>query len=114
MTTDADASREDLEGRQLQATVLGSLPNEMFRLRLDDGREVTAHAAQNLRMSYVRLVPGDVVLIDLSPFDPNKARIRKLQKQHRTQQQPTTTPRATPSPKLSQIDQPHSNREILP
>ena len=65
----------------LQATVIGSLPNEMFRLRLDDGREVTAHAAKNLRMSYVRLVAGDVVRIDLSPFDPNRARIRELLKQ---------------------------------
>ena len=86
MTSDADASREDLDPKSgVQATVIGSLPNEMFRLRLDDGREVTAHAAKDLRMSYVRLVPSDVVLIDLSPFDPNKARIRKLLKQQRTQ-----------------------------
>ncbi|MCA8950894.1 MAG: hypothetical protein KDE27_15425 [Planctomycetes bacterium] len=81
-----------------EATVIGRLPNEMFRLRLEDGREVDAHAAQNLRMAYVRLVPSDVVAIEISPFDPNKARIvRLLRQQHlRRQQQPTPTPRTEP------------------
>lgn len=95
MTQPAEVRREDLE-----ATVIGSLPNAMFRLRLQDGREVTAHAAHNLRMAYVRLVAGDVVAIDLSPFDPDKARIRRLLKQHRQKQQPATPiRRAEPSTK---------------
>lgn len=100
MNEPAEAAREDL-----QATVIGSLPNEMFRLRLQDGREVTAHAAQNLRMAYVRLVAGDVVTIDLSPFDPNKARITKLLKKRIQQQQPTL-PVNEPKPTTSRENQP--------
>jgi translation initiation factor IF-1 len=70
------------------ATVLANLTNAMFRLQLACGREVVAHAAQDLRMAFTRLLPGDRVLVEVSPFDPNKARIcRRLA----TTQQPTTT-----------------------
>ena len=92
MTTEADEPSRDATGeRQLPeqgqlATVLASLPNGMFRLRLTDDREVVAHAAQDLRMALARLLPGDLVIVDVSPFDPNKARIRRLSKsQHRPQ-----------------------------
>ena len=94
MTTRADEPSRDATGnRQLpdegqQATVLASLPNGMFRLRLPDDREVVAHAAQDLRMALARLLPGDLVVIDVSPFDPNKARIRRLLKSQRTTRQP--------------------------
>lgn len=101
MSEAAEPEREDpldLQATDPQATVIGSLPNEMFRLRLDDGREVDAHAAKNLRMAYVRLLTGDVVAIDLSPFDPNKARIKKLLKQTQTQQQPKHTSSTEPNP----------------
>lgn len=97
----------DVEGAPsepaVQATVIGRLPNEMFRLRLQDGQQVDAHAAKNLRMAYVRLVPGDVVEIDRSPFDPDKARIiriRKLKHQQQAghqQNSNTTPPSATES-----------------
>jgi len=57
------------------ATVAAALPNELFRLRLEDGSECVAHVAGNLRMGFTRLVPGTVVRIERSPFDPTKARI---------------------------------------
>ncbi|HEB53653.1 MAG TPA: translation initiation factor IF-1 [bacterium] len=61
-----------------RATVLESLTNGMFRLQMNDGRTVVAHVAKDLRMARSRLLPGDQVLIDVSHFDPHKARICKL------------------------------------
>jgi translation initiation factor IF-1 len=60
------------------ATVVAALPNRIFRLRLGDRREILAHVGLDLRMAVVRLLPGDVVEVELSPFDSNKARIRRL------------------------------------
>ena len=74
-TTAADGS---LAGQR--ATVLAKLGNSMFRLQMTDGREVVAHTALDLRMAFSRLLPGDQVLAEVSPFDPNKARICKLLK----------------------------------
>jgi translation initiation factor IF-1 len=64
--------------RPLTATVVEALPNAMFRLRLEDGSERLAHVAGNLRMGFTRLLAGDVVQIDLSPFDSSKARITSI------------------------------------
>ncbi len=61
--------------RGLPATIVTVLPNELFRLRLQDGSERLAHVAGDLRKGFTRLLPGDVVRIELSPFDPQKARI---------------------------------------
>jgi translation initiation factor IF-1 len=77
-----------------RATVLEVLTNGMFRLRMSDGRQVVAHVARDLRMAVSRLLPGDPVLIDVSRFDPNKARIRRLlpdtlQSQHESPPNPT-------------------------
>lgn len=84
MTTSADeSSRENAAEKPsqgLQATVVSALPNGMFRLRMIDGREVVAHAAKDLRKAFTRLLSGDIVVIEVSPFDPNKARIRSLLK----------------------------------
>ena len=94
MTTEADEPSRDATGeRQLpeqgqSATVLASLPNGMFRLRLPDDREVVAHAAQDLRMALARLLPGDLGEVEVSPFDPNKARIRRLSKSQQKSRQP--------------------------
>lgn len=60
------------------ATVLEPLTNGLFRLQMGSGRQVVAHVAKDLRMALSRLLPGDPVLVDVSPFDPGKARIRKL------------------------------------
>jgi translation initiation factor IF-1 len=58
--------------------VLESLINGLFRLQMADGRPVVAHVAKDLRMALSRLLPGDQVLVDVSPYDPGKARICKL------------------------------------
>lgn len=92
------------EGRE--ATVIANLPNGLFRLRLAGGREVVAHPAQDMRMAFVRLVAGDVVRVDLSPFDDNKARICALLRRQRARAasrnpvpDPSLIPRSNPSPK---------------
>ena len=64
-----------------RATVLEPLNNGLFRLQMADGRIVVAHVAKDLRMAFSRLLPGDPVLVDISPFDPGKARICKLLEQ---------------------------------
>jgi translation initiation factor IF-1 len=61
-----------------KAVVLKSLINGLFRLQMADGRPVVAHVAKDLRMALSRLLPGDQVLVDVSPYDPGKARICKL------------------------------------
>ena len=90
MTTSADdPSRETATSQPkpgLQATVVSALPNGMFRLRMKDGRELVAHAAKDLRKAFTRLLPADVVVIEVSPFDPNKARIRSLLKSEQISQ----------------------------
>lgn len=82
-----DAAVPERDGR-VEATVIANLPNSMFKIRLSDGREATAHAAQNTRMAFVRLVEGDVVTVECSPFDPNRARILDMPARHRAKQQP--------------------------
>lgn len=62
----------------LRATVLARCANGMFRLQATDGRELMAHISQDLRMAFSRLLPGDQVIAEPSPFDPTKARICRL------------------------------------
>ena len=64
------------QGRR--ATVLEPLNNGLFRLQMDDGQTVVAHVAKDLRMAFTRLLPGDQVVVDMSPFDRGKARIFRL------------------------------------
>lgn len=80
-----------------RATVLHKLTNGMFRLQMTDGREVVAHTAQDLRMAFARLLPGDQVLAEVSPFDPSKARICKLLKSTQPSQRPDPTRPTQPS-----------------
>ncbi|MGK0153782.1 MAG: translation initiation factor IF-1 [Neolewinella sp.] len=79
--SNSDASGSDTPSERAQpekAIVLESLNNGLFRLQMSDGRPVVAHVAKDLRMALSRLLPGDPVLVDVSPFDPGKARICKL------------------------------------
>jgi translation initiation factor IF-1 len=75
---DAPADVGARTGNGLRATVLASLTNGMFRLQMKDGSEVVAHAALDLRKAFTRLLPGDPVVIELSPFDHSRARICSL------------------------------------
>lgn len=60
---------------QAEAEVVDALPNAMFRVRLENGHEVLAHLAGKMRMHYIRIVPGDRVTVEISPYDLTKGRI---------------------------------------
>ncbi len=57
------------------ATVKESLPNAMFRVELENGHEILAHVSGKMRMHYIRILPGDKVTIEMSPYDLSKGRI---------------------------------------
>ena len=56
-------------------TVLEALPNAMFKVKLENGFEVLAHISGKMRMNYIRILPGDRVKIELSPYDLTRGRI---------------------------------------
>jgi len=60
---------------QLEGKVIEKLPNAMFQVELENGHQVLAHISGKLRMNYIRMLPGDRVTVELSPYDLNKARI---------------------------------------
>jgi translation initiation factor IF-1 len=55
--------------------VLEALPNATFRVQLENGHEILAHISGKLRMNYIRIVPGDNVTVEMSPYDLTKGRI---------------------------------------
>ena len=60
---------------ELEGTVIEKLPNALFRVELENGHQVLAHISGKLRMNYIRILPGDKVTIEMSPYDLSKARI---------------------------------------
>ena len=60
---------------EVEGTVLEALPNAMFRVELANGHVVLAHISGKIRMHYIRVLPGDKVLVELSPYDLNRGRI---------------------------------------
>jgi translation initiation factor IF-1 len=60
---------------RLQAKVIEALPNAMFRVELDNGHRIMAHVSGKMRMHYIRILPGDTVTVELSPYDLNRGRI---------------------------------------
>ena len=60
---------------EVEGTVLESLPNAMFRVELPTGHKVLAHISGKMRLHYIKIVPGDRVLVELSPYDLNRGRI---------------------------------------
>ena len=60
---------------EAQGTVMEALPNAQFRVRLDSGHEVLAHISGKIRMYYIRILLGDRVLVELSPYDLSRGRI---------------------------------------
>ena len=58
-----------------EGTVLEALSNAMFRVELENGHVVTAHISGKMRMHYIKILPGDKVKLEMSPFDLTKARI---------------------------------------
>lgn len=63
------------EGIEVQGTILERLPNAMFRVTLDNGHKVLAHISGKMRMHYIKILPGDKVLVELSPYDLTRGRI---------------------------------------
>ena len=60
---------------EITGKVLEKLPNAMFQVELENGHQVLAHISGKLRMNYIRILPGDKVTIDLSPYDLSNGRI---------------------------------------
>jgi translation initiation factor IF-1 len=63
------------EAIEVEGTVVEALPNAMFRVELPNGHQVLAHISGKIRMHYIRVLPGDKVLIELSPYDLSRGRI---------------------------------------
>ena len=60
---------------RLQAKVTDALPNAMFRVELENGHKVLAHVSGKMRMHFIRILPGDTVMVEMSPYDLNRGRI---------------------------------------
>ena len=60
---------------RLQAKVTEALPNAMFNVELENGHRVLAHVSGKMRMNFIRILPGDVVIVEMSPYDLNRGRI---------------------------------------
>jgi translation initiation factor IF-1 len=66
------AKKETIE---VEGLVVESLPNAMFRVELANGHRVLAHISGKMRVNYIRILPGDRVLIELSPYDLSRGRV---------------------------------------
>ena len=63
------------EAIEVEGTVVEPLPNGMFRVELPNGHKVLAHISGKIRMHYIKILPGDRVLVELSPYDLSRGRI---------------------------------------
>ena len=63
------------EAIQIEGTVVEALPNAMFRVELENGHKILAHVAGKMRMHFIRILPGDKVTVELSPYDLTRGRI---------------------------------------
>ncbi len=68
-------SKEKEKGIVLEGTVLEALPNAMFKVQLETGHEVLAHVSGKMRMHFIKILPGDKVKVELSPYDLTRGRI---------------------------------------
>ncbi|HLF86558.1 MAG: translation initiation factor IF-1 [Nitrospirota bacterium] len=60
---------------EVQGTIMETLPNAMFRVELENGHKVLAHISGKMRMHFIKILPGDKVTIELSPYDLTRGRI---------------------------------------
>lgn len=63
------------EAIEVEGTIIEPLPNAMFRVELDNGHKVLAHISGKMRMHFIKILPGDRVTIELSPYDLNRGRV---------------------------------------
>ncbi|HSX15057.1 MAG TPA: translation initiation factor IF-1 [Candidatus Saccharimonadales bacterium] len=61
---------------EVEGTVSETLPNAMFKVELENGHVILAHISGKMRMHYIRIVPGDKVMVEMTPYDLEKGRIR--------------------------------------
>jgi translation initiation factor IF-1 len=60
---------------EAEGTILEALPNAMFRVELDNGHKILAHISGKMRMHYIKILPGDKVKVEISPYDLSRGRI---------------------------------------
>ncbi|PIU42380.1 MAG: translation initiation factor IF-1 [Candidatus Omnitrophica bacterium CG07_land_8_20_14_0_80_42_15] len=60
--------------------IVESLPNAMFRVEIENGHRVLAHVSGKMRMNFIRILPGDIVKVELSPYDLSRGRIIRREK----------------------------------
>ena len=60
---------------EIEGTIKETLPNAMFKVELENGHEILAHVSGKIRMHYIRILPGDKVTVEMSPYDLTKGRI---------------------------------------
>jgi len=63
------------EGIEMEGTIVETLPNTLFRVKLDNGHVITAHISGKMRKNYIRILTGDKVTVQLTPYDLTKGRI---------------------------------------
>ena len=63
------------EAIKLQAKVIEALPNAMFKVELENGHRILAHVSGKMRMHFIRILPGDSITVEMSPYDLNRGRI---------------------------------------
>ena len=66
-------SKEDV--LEVEGTVLEALPNAMFKVKLENGHEILAHISGKIRKNFIRILPGDKVKVEMTPYDLTKGRI---------------------------------------
>ncbi len=69
----SNLSKEDVI--EVEGTILEALPNATFRVELPNGHKILAHVSGKLRMNFIRILPGDKVTVEMSPYDLEKGRI---------------------------------------
>lgn len=60
---------------EIEGKVTDTLPNAMFKVELENGHEILAHVSGKIRMNYIRILPGDKVTVEMSPYDLTRGRI---------------------------------------
>ena len=63
------------EGIQVEGTVVEALPNATFRVELENGHQLLAHISGKMRMHFIKILPGDKVTVEMSPYDLSRGRI---------------------------------------
>ena len=65
---------------EVEGTILEALPNAMFRVEMEGGHKILAHISGKMRMNYIKILPGDHVKVELSPYDLTRGRITYREK----------------------------------